>query len=140
MILSTENNRKDDKVLKRLLSALEAAGLGQRGRGAKIAKDTGYSANQVSWMLSGKTPLNDRFLKLVCSVYHISEDWLRTGEEIEADLVKEKHEEYGKGYIAAVAAMMREMDADTQKDIFLSVQKEKLLRELLIERQQKKTG
>ena len=54
--------------------------------------------------------------------------------------VAEERTEYGEGYISAVAAMMREMDADTQKDIFLSVQKEKLLRELLKERLGKKVG
>jgi len=51
--------------------------------------------------------------------------------------VQESTEEYG-GYIKAVAEMMRAMDPETQKDIFLSVQKEKLLRELLTERGEKR--
>lgn len=44
-------------------------------------------------------------------------------------------------YIAKVAAMMAEMDIDTQKDICLSVEKEKLLRDLLRQRESdKKAG
>jgi len=67
-------------------------------------------------------------------------EWLESGEgEMFCNDTERPLEDDG-GYIAAVAAMMRGMDADTQKDIFLSVQKEKLLRELLEERQEKKAG
>lgn len=41
-------------------------------------------------------------------------------------------------YIVNVSEMMRSMDEDTKKDVLLSVKKEKLLRELLKERQDKK--
>jgi len=53
----------------------------------------------------------------------------------EGMIVSENSSQYGdSNYINAVAAMMKEMDPETQKDIYLSVQKEKLLRDLLKER------
>lgn len=51
-------------------------------------------------------------------------------------MVAEEHDPY----IASVTTMMRSMDDDTKKDIQLSVEKEKLLRELLREKQGKKAG
>jgi DNA-binding Xre family transcriptional regulator len=43
-------------------------------------------------------------------------------------------------YIRQVAQLMKDMDEDTQKDICLSVEKEKLLRDLLQQRENKKAG
>jgi len=43
-------------------------------------------------------------------------------------------------YIAKVVEMMRSMDDDTQKDVELSVSKEKLLRDLLKQQEDKQAG
>ena len=59
-------------------------------------------------------------------------DWIFRGEE-PPPVVAEEHDPY----IASVATMMRTMDDDTKKDIQLSVEKEKLLRELLREKRGK---
>lgn len=50
------------------------------------------------------------------------------------------HVEAKSSTIEAVIKMMETMDADTQEDICLSVQKEKLLRELIKEKQEKEAA
>ena len=38
--------------------------------------------NQTAYSMieNGINPLSDRHIKVICSVYHVNEDWLRTGE------------------------------------------------------------
>jgi phage repressor protein C with HTH and peptisase S24 domain len=66
-------------MLERLLKALDSHGLKKHGRVSKIANDTGYGISTVSGILSGKEPVNARFLKAVCGVYHFNEDYIQTG-------------------------------------------------------------
>jgi hypothetical protein len=80
MTKSTVKPQYYDDVLKRLLEALDAVGLGGRGRVKKIADDTQYSSNQVSWFLLGRVPLHRRFLDSVCTKYHINQRWVADGE------------------------------------------------------------
>lgn len=76
----------------------------------------------------------------------ISEDWLRTGrgEMLRPFSVAEPETKYGfihpDSQIQAVIKVMEAMDDDTKKDIRLSVEKEKLLRELLKQREDKEAG
>lgn len=67
-------------MLTRLLEALEIKGFMQRGGKKKIAEMTRYSQGSVSDFLSGKEPLADKFLKIICDELSISEQWLKTGE------------------------------------------------------------
>ncbi|CAH2032096.1 helix-turn-helix domain-containing protein [Trichlorobacter ammonificans] len=60
-------------------------------------------------------------------------DYVMTGET-------ECHVKAKTPTIEAVIQMMESMDADTQEDIRLSVQKEKLLRELMKEKQEKEAA
>lgn len=66
--------------LERLHEALETLGIKSYGRVKQVADITGYSYPQVSAILSNKSPLNERFVKSICSKLMISEDWINTGE------------------------------------------------------------
>ena len=52
----------------------------------------------------------------------------------------DEQDNYTTPYISKIVTMLKEMDEDTQKDICLSVEKEKLLRELLRQQEEKKAG
>lgn len=67
-------------MLERLRGALEEKGLLKHGMKSKIADATGYSKAQTGQILSGKEPLNERFLTAVCSAFHINQVWVRTGD------------------------------------------------------------
>lgn len=104
-------------------------------------KSTGFLSQVERGEKDPSPSLVDHFRR----AFSVSENWWNSGEGQmfsfeENGVVAEEAAEYNGGYIAAVSAMMREMDLDTQKDIFLSVQKEKLLRELLKERLDKKAS
>jgi len=75
--MSTKNIVFPKNSLERLINALDQADVKKWGRNKEIAEKTGYSQSQVSVILSGKEPLNDRFLKLVSGIYGISEDWVK---------------------------------------------------------------
>ena len=49
---------------------------------------TSLGLNKSGWVLEGKAPLTDKFLKIFCSELNISESWLKTGEgEMRSDQV-----------------------------------------------------
>lgn len=67
------------KVL-RLLDALKSVGLEEYpGVCTKISKATSYSKSRVSDMLSGKAPLNSRFVKAVCAAFGTNEEYILQG-------------------------------------------------------------
>ena len=45
-----------------------------------FAKQLGITQTAYSMIENGINPLSDRHIKVICSVYHVNEDWLRTGE------------------------------------------------------------
>lgn len=47
---------------------------------SKLSEIIGYSKGQTGWVLEGKAPLTDKFLRIFCSGLNISELWLKTGE------------------------------------------------------------
>lgn len=99
---------------------------------ADLADFLGVSPPTVSnWRARESIP----YEKIISKCEGKSLDWIFRGEE-PPPVVAEEHDPY----IASVATMMRTMDDDTKKDIQLSVEKEKLLRELLREKQGKKAG
>ncbi len=68
-----------EKVL-RLLDALKSVGLEEYpGVCTRISKATSYSKSRVSDMLSGKAPLNSRFVKAVCAAFGTNEEFILQG-------------------------------------------------------------
>ena len=45
-----------------------------------FAKQLGITQTAYSMIENGINPLSDRHIKVICSVYHVNEDWLRTGD------------------------------------------------------------
>lgn len=45
-----------------------------------FAKELGITQTAYSMIESGINPLSDRHIKVICSAFHVSETWLRTGE------------------------------------------------------------
>lgn len=48
--------------------------------GEKFGEPLGVGRTAISLIESGKNNLTDQMIKLICLVYHVNEDWLRTGE------------------------------------------------------------
>lgn len=68
-----------EKVL-RLLDALKSVGMEEYpGVCTMISKATSYSKSRVSDMLSGKAPLNPRFVKAVCAAFGTNEEYILRG-------------------------------------------------------------
>lgn len=96
-----------------------------------------------SWKSRGSLDEDLIFAKCV----GISADWLKTGE---GEMFRPAGEGEGRaalgGYqhpnlkIQKIVEMLETMDENTQEDILLSVEKEKLLRDLLQEKRDKKAG
>ncbi|HOI18049.1 MAG TPA: hypothetical protein PK036_17055 [Geobacteraceae bacterium] len=71
--------RRFEKVL-RLLDALKSVGMEEYpGFCAKISRATGYSRSRVSDILSGKAPLNSRFVATVCATFGTNEEFISEG-------------------------------------------------------------
>ena len=67
------------KVL-RLLDALKSVGMEEYpGFCARISRATGYSRSRVSDILSGKAPLNSRFVAAVCATFGTNEEFISEG-------------------------------------------------------------
>jgi len=111
-------------------------------KGKEFAAKIGISGGSLSDLEHNNTKPAAETLELLVLNTDVNPMWLLTGigdmrrntESIPR--VSEPHDPY----IASVAEMMRAMDDDTKKDIQLSVQKEKLLRDLIKERQELKAG
>lgn len=105
-------------------------------KGKQFAAIIGISGGSLSDLENDKTKPKADTLESIVLKTDVNSMWLLTGiGEMRRDIepvpaVSEKHDPY----IASVLEMMRAMDDDTKRDIQLSVQKEKLLRELLKEK------
>ena len=63
-------------MLNRLKLCRKTLKLNQRDFGKQLGlTQTGYSMIE-----NGTNPLSDRYIQLICSVFHVNEAWLRTGE------------------------------------------------------------
>lgn len=67
--------------LERLLTALTNFGVSFGVRNKTVASATHYSEGSIKRLLSGNTPLTDRFIKEVCAKFQIREEWVIKGEE-----------------------------------------------------------
>jgi len=45
-----------------------------------FAQKLGITQTAYSMIENGKNPLSSRYIKMICSTYNVSEDWLRTGQ------------------------------------------------------------
>ena len=104
--------------------------------GAKI----GVSGPTVSNYEKGETDAGAKTLALIATIGGVSLDWLITGKDpdqhtystaiIGNETIAEATVQ-GSHYAQKINLMVADMDEDMQKDICLSVEKEKLLRDLL---------
>lgn len=76
---SSISKEKNEEVRLRILEALDHLNIPVRGRITKVAEKTDYSQGAVSGFLSGKTPINDRFIQIFWRNFEINPDWLETG-------------------------------------------------------------
>lgn len=67
--------------LERMHDALTLVGIPDRGRVKIVCEITGYSQGMVSKILSGKTEMADKFVKLVCTSLYINTHWVVSGVE-----------------------------------------------------------
>ena len=63
-------------IANRLNLLIDALGI----RKAKLAEDLGITASSVSTMCSGKSNPSSQTIAAICRIYHVNEQWLRTGE------------------------------------------------------------
>lgn len=116
----------------------EALGL----KGKEFAAIIGISGGSLSDLENDKTKPKADTLESIVLKTDVNPMWLltETGEMRRGTAPVPSVSEKPDPYIASVSEMMRAMDDDTKKYIQLSVQKEKLLRELMKERQELKAG
>jgi transcriptional regulator with XRE-family HTH domain len=61
-----------------------------------IAERTGYNKSSISEIINGKVPLSEKFIKIFCSEFGISYDYIISGTgEIIEDMVSEPQLYYG---------------------------------------------
>ena len=65
-----------DKISERINFLMDSKGINQ----AKLAKKLGIATSSVSNFCNGKTKPSNQTITLICREFHISENWLRTGE------------------------------------------------------------
>ena len=59
----------------RLKQARKALGLSQ----SKFAEKLGITAQALSLIEIGKTPITDKHIKPICAIFNVNEEWLETG-------------------------------------------------------------
>lgn len=47
---------------------------------SRFAKQLGFNRSYISRIINDAQLINDRFIRAVCKEFHVSEEWLRTGE------------------------------------------------------------
>ena len=69
-----------EKILDRLISALDAKGFKKHGRATQLSKISGYSVSMISDVLRGKAEISDRFLDATAAKIGLSKEWIKTGQ------------------------------------------------------------
>lgn len=132
--MSIKNDRKKRdiaKIIERMCAAVGAANPNQ------LSKHLGIKAHTINgWVSQSTVPY--AYIDVISENTNKPMEWFLDGCYGDATtIVAETPDD---PYISSVSEMMRAMDDDTKKDIQLSVQKEKLLRELIKERQDKEAA
>ena len=63
-------------MVRRLKDVRKALGFNQ----TDFAKQLGITQTAYSMIESGSRPLADRYVKVICSAFHVNQAWLNTGE------------------------------------------------------------
>ncbi len=131
--MSIKNDRKKrdiTKIIERMCDAVGAANPNQ------LSKYLGIKAHTINgWVSQGAVPY--AYIDVISEKTNKPFEWFLDGSYQSTVFVSEPSSD---PYISNVTEMMRSMDDDTKKDIQLSVQKEKLLRDLIKERQNKEAA
>lgn len=115
----------------------------------KIRKDLGMNQKEFAESLAigqstlamievGKRALNDRHIKLICSIYNVDEEWLRTGEgemyssqtrnqeiiEFANKIMADEDESFRKRFIAALAKARPEFWGELEKIVDETLKKD----------------
>ena len=94
----------------RVKQVRKEAKLSQESFGAEL----NLTATYVYMIESGKRNLSDRTIKDICRVFHINENWLRTGEgDMYAPATREIE-------IAEITASLLRMNADSERYKFIT--------------------
>jgi transcriptional regulator with XRE-family HTH domain len=139
-------NIHPDNFAKRIIVLLKYLEEEQKLKQKDFAEKLGISPGHVTNLKKGKA-ISDSLIKNIARTFCIDEVWLKTGE---GEMFRPAGEGEGRaaqgGYqhpnlkIQKIVEMLESMDENTQEDILLSVEKEKLLRDLLQEKRDKKAG
>lgn len=110
---------------------------------AEVAQLAGVGQGTIAKYEKGMIP-NANILKRIADCLGVSTEYLLTEKIETVGIVAEETSTYNFRHpdseIQAVIEMMEAMDRDTKKDVRLSVEKEKLLRELLNQRDRQRAG
>ncbi len=96
---------------------------------AEFAIKLGLNSHQIRDMEIGKQSVTLEICRKVEEIFSVSARWLETGKDEDVRITAWSPE------TVAIAEIVEAMDKDTRSDILLSVQKEKLLRDLLKEKE-----
>jgi len=117
-----------EKVL-RLLDALKSLGLEEYpGFCTRISKATSYSKSRVSDILSGKAPLNSRFVKAVCAAFGANEEYILQGTGEMNALVDRA--ESGQGRDRSIREAVSVLESMTEPDRCKAVAMLKAMRKI----------
>jgi transcriptional regulator with XRE-family HTH domain len=107
---------------KRVLEIRKQAGLTQ----TNFAKMLGISYTTISTTETGKTPLTEANLKLICLTFGINEQWLKEGTEPMKDLLSAVYPEEQK-FLEAFRTLSPELKKMVVDHVFFLLKQEKAL-------------
>ena len=84
----------------------------------EFGKDIGLTRNYISLIENGQRNLSDQSIKVLCSLYNVSEKWLRTGNG-EMFVPKTKDEQISK----MLADVLKCEDSDFKKRLIVALSK-----------------
>ena len=103
------------EIIDRLEEARKKLGLSQQ----KFSEKIGIAQNSYCMIENGKTTLSERNIKLICMVFEINENWLRSGE----GEMFEKSIEIKNSEEKELIRMFRKLTAETKRVILEIVKK-----------------
>ena len=84
----------------------------------EFGKDIGLTRNYISLIENGQRNLSDQSIKVLCSLYNVNEEWLRTGNG-EMFVPKTKDEQISK----MLADVLKCEDSDFKKRLIVALSK-----------------
>lgn len=84
----------------------------------KFAKELGLTKNYISLVENGNRSLSDQSIKVLCSLFNVNEEWLRTGNG-EMFIPETKDEQISK----MLADVLKCEDSDFKKRLIMALAK-----------------